>query len=150
MRWDPSGRIETPCAQIDVSWDVTVTVTLRFSYMTDGPENDLVVSFGSDVLALMSHAEFTHPWADYGENDARPVPRLGEPWDRYAFPSLTVRESLWLESFSESRLVDFQGARLTHYRFVSLDNTVDVLVREDPDVAWVAGSAPADSWVDGG
>jgi hypothetical protein len=136
FRWEPVPDVSAPCADIVLHADPgDVTVRLRFSQMRDAAPRDLLVRFGREVAACMSHDEFLHPWQ--ADETAGEVPRLGGAWGRYAHPLLLVHGSRWLASFSDGQLVDYQHLTLTHYRFVSLDNTVDVLATGDATAEWV-------------
>lgn len=135
-RWEPVAGVAAPCAGIVLHADPADTrVLLRFSQVRDAPGRDLLVRFGRDVLACTSHDEFVHPWQADGATGE--VPRLPPPWDRYAFPLLLVDGSHWLASFADSQILDEHRALARHFRFVSLDNTVDVLTIGDAEAEWV-------------
>jgi hypothetical protein len=137
ITWEPVAGVASPCASVVLHADTAhFTVRLCFSEMTESSGRDLLVVFGGRVLACMSHEEFTHPW-----NTGRAEemwPRLGGAWATYAFPLLKVQRSLWLASFSDSQVLDPERATAHHYRFISLDNIVDVLTTTEPTAEWVA------------
>jgi hypothetical protein len=139
-RWEPVAGVEVPCFDVVLHADpVDLTVLLRFSAVTSVLEHDLLIHFGRDVVACMSHDEFVHPWQAYG--DVAPVPRLAGKWAPYAYPLLLVSDSRWLASFSDSQILDNERAAARHFRFVSFDNTVDVLTVGDAVAEWVAPTA---------
>lgn len=133
-RWEPVSGVDMPAAEIVLHVDPAVSLRLRFSFLTDAPPRDLVLAFRGHVVACMSFEEFAHPWQVY--DSTGPVPRLEGPWASYAFPLLRVRDSIWLASFADSQVLEEDRRLLTHYRFVSLDNTVDVLASGDVLAEW--------------
>jgi hypothetical protein len=138
-RWDAVPGIGMPCADIVLHADPTdLTVRLRFSGMRDGGGRDLLIRFGHEAIACTSHDEFVHPW--HADTAAGDVPRLDGQWSAYAFPLLRVSGSRWLASFGDGQILDEQRAAIRHFRFVSLDNTVDVLTAGDPSAEWIPAS----------
>jgi hypothetical protein len=134
-RWHPVSDVESPCGDIVLHAEPgAVTARLTFSTVRDRPPRDVLVRFGR-VLACASHEEFAHPWNTL--NPAEPWPRLEGEWATYAYPLLEVHNSQWLASFSDSQVLDPERAAARHYRFVSLDNIVDVLTLEEAQAAWV-------------
>ncbi len=95
-------------------------------------KRQILVIYFKRFLALSIHEEFAHPRFDLEEDSA--IPRVEE---RYVFPCLIVKNSYWLDSFSESRLAPFDRRELIHYRFVTLSNTYDVLAVQEPLVNWL-------------
>lgn len=85
----------------------------------------------------MSHAEFSHPWEAMSIAE---LPRLEGRWNGYAFPLLEVKDSHWLASFTDSQAIGLARDAVRHFRFVSLDNLVDVLLYGDGVVTaeWIA------------
>lgn len=73
----------------------------------------------------MSHTKYAHPWETYPIAE---IPQLGGNWDSAAYPLLEVKDSLWLDAFSATQSVGLDRDTVRHFRFVSLDNIVDVLV----------------------
>jgi hypothetical protein len=134
-RWEPVAGVTSPCGILLEVGPSTVTARLRFSAVGAAPR-DLLLTFAGRVVACMSHEEFAHPW--HAEELDAEVPRLDGRWARYAFPLLEVRNSRWLASFSDSQILDPDRPGLTHYRLVSLDNTVDVLAAGGVAAAWVS------------
>lgn len=140
-RWEPAAGVNAPCSDVILHADpADLTVLLRFSAVTDGIERDLLIRFGRDVVACMSHDEFVHPWQAY--DDVAPVPRLAGEWAPYAYPLLLVSDSRWLASFSDSQILDDQRAAARHFRFMSFDNTVDVLTVGEAVAEWVTPAHP--------
>jgi hypothetical protein len=141
-RWEPVAGVNAPCFHVVLHDDpADLTVLLRFSAVTGGVDDDLLIRFGRDVVACMSHDEFVHPWQAY--DDGAPVPRLGGEWASYAYPLLLVSDSRWLASFSDSQILDDQRAAARHFRFVSFDNTVDVLTVGEAVAEWIAPTHPS-------
>jgi hypothetical protein len=135
-RWSPVPDVTAPCADIVLHAEPgDVTARLRFSLVRDAAPRDLLLRFGREVAACASHDEFLHPWQ--ADETAGEVPRLAGDWVGYAYPLLRVHDSRWLASFGEGQLVDYQHVTLTHYRLVSMDNTVDVLTAGEPSAEWV-------------
>ena len=82
--------------------------------------------------AYTVYEEFSHPASS---DDSEPPPKLGVEWNYWNFPTLIVRHSIWLDSFSDSRLIGFEGC--VHYRMLTLDQIVDVLCNKEPEAVWV-------------
>jgi hypothetical protein len=136
LRFTPAVNLDAPCAFIAMSTGPEEhTVRLGFSAIRDAPPRDLIVRFGSRVMASMSHEEFVHPW-QAAPNKAE-VPRLDGKWTGFAFPLLEVRNSQWLASFSDSEIFGWRREAARHFRFVSLGDTVDVLTSGDVTAEWV-------------
>ena len=92
-------------------------------------ERDLKVSF-KQIWALTIHEEFAHPDVD-GNFD---FPRLSN--NPGAYPLLTVTDSEWLKSFSDTRLAGLSRTPI-HYQFISMSYIVDVLSCIAPEAKWV-------------
>jgi len=90
---------------------------------------DLRVTF-RQIWALTIHEEFAHPDVD-GKFD---FPLLNN--HPGAYPLLTVKNSQWLESFSDTRLATLPGPPI-HYQFISMSYIVDVLSYLQPEAEWV-------------
>ena len=103
--------------------------------MVEGTSRDLLVRFAGGTLAAMSHEEFVDPW-NTPDRAATYValPRVG---GTSTYPLIEVRDSEWLASFPDSHILDDQRRIAKHFRFLSLDNTVDVLTLSPPTAAWV-------------
>ena len=139
-KWEPVAGVVSPCGYIVLHADpLAHTVLLRFSTLRDAPPRDLLLRFGRQVVACMSHDEFVHPWQAHAPISE--VPRLDGWWAPYAFPLLKVRQSRWLASFADTQILEQQREELTHYRFVSLDNTVDLLASGAVTAEWVPAGA---------
>jgi hypothetical protein len=135
-RFEPIVDIAAPCAAIVLHADpAALTVRLIFSDVRGSTGHDVLVRFGREVVACMSHDEFVHPWQV--DLAAAEVPCLGGAWTQYAFPLLLVEGSHWLASFSDSQIAEGERAVARHFRFVSLDNIVDVLTLGDAEAEWV-------------
>ena len=135
-RWQPVPGVATPCSDIELHVADEATVArLRFSRVKGASPRDLLVRFERGVVGCMSHEEFAHP--EQADAQAGEVPCLGGPWSAYAFPLLRVHASRWLASFSDGQLLDERRAAASHYRLVSLDNTVDVLTTGAVAAEWV-------------
>lgn len=126
----PKGFISASVAH---EYDRNVTVRLHQGYRDEelteliGP--DLVLEFGP-TPALMVHEEFSHPWNDL------PVPLPKGREGNRTHPCLIVRDSLWLASFTEQRLIGWEGC--VHYLFITAFPTIDVLSNSEPKVSWQA------------
>ena len=90
---------------------------------------DLRVTF-RQIWALTIHEEFAHP--DVDGNFDFPL-LINNPG---AYPLLTVKNSQWLESFSDTRLATLPGTPI-HYQFISMSYIVDVLSYVRPEAEWV-------------
>jgi hypothetical protein len=108
-----------------------LSVTLIFSEITGGLNKDLRIDFGR-VPAYMVHEEFVHPW---NVAETGPLPKLEGKWDGWSFPLLIVKNSYWLGSFSDTRLVNYPNC--IHYRLLTMEQTVDVLCNWKVNVSWV-------------
>lgn len=136
--WAPLDGIASPCASVVLHAAYDVTVRLLFSEMRNAPPRDLLISFQERVFACTSFEEFVHPW-EWEERGQ--VPRLGDPWAGYTFPLVRISDSRWLASFSDSQILAPERPSITHYRFLSLDNIVDVLAAGPVLSEWVAPAA---------
>ena len=87
------------------------------------------VNFGR-VPAYSVYEEFVHPW----DSAVTESPKVGGKWENYTYPLLSIQDSEWARSLSE-RLIGFPNS--VHYRFVTLDQIVDVLCNRRPEVSWV-------------
>ena len=76
-----------------------------------------------------------------GYAEGRDSPVEGR-WDSYAFPLLEVRDSQWLASFTDVQTIGLARKITRHFRFVSLDNVVDLLMYGDGAVTaeWVVAT----------
>ena len=90
---------------------------------------DLRVTF-RQIWALTIHEEFAHP--DVDGNFEFPL-LTNNPG---AYPLLTVKNSQWLNSFSETRLAAQPGTPI-HYQFLSMSYIVDVLSYWRPEAEWI-------------
>jgi hypothetical protein len=90
---------------------------------------DLRLTF-RQIWALTIHEEFAHP--DVDGNFDFPL-LINNPG---AYPLLTVMNSQWLKSFSDTRLATLPGTPI-HYQFISMSYIVDVLSYLRPDAEWV-------------
>lgn len=136
-QWETVPAVVAPFGDIILHTDrAAFTVLLRSSGLGQGPSRDLLVQCGENVIACMSHDEFAHPWN--GSDEIRQVPKLEGEWARFAYPLLKVKDSEWLATFSSSQILDDQRSATTHLRFVSLDNTVDLLFVGKASAEWVA------------
>lgn len=132
-KWEPVEEICTPVARASLREDSEgLQVRLIFSEIVGASDDDLLINFGK-VPAFTVHEEFVHPWNE--EDEEQSVPRLNGEWEQYASPCLIVRNSNWLRTFSDSQLYEFPNC--IHYRFLTLDRTVDVLSNNEPQAAWV-------------
>lgn len=133
----PVAGVVAPCAYAVLCTEPgDYTVRLSFSNVIGAPAQDLLVRFDS-VMACMSHAEFSHPWEAMSKAE---LPRLEGRWDGYAFPLLEVKDSDWLASFTDCQTIGLARDVVRHFRFVSLDNVVDVLMYGDGAVTaeWIS------------
>src|SRR5947207_1101844 len=95
-KWQPIDGINDPVARVILKEDHEgLNIILMFSEIKDGIENDLQIKFGR-VFAYSVHEEFVHPWNNL-QND---LPQLGGKWEKWAFPLLIIKNSIWLRSFS--------------------------------------------------
>ena len=128
-KWEPVEGIVTPVASALVDEDRDgLIVTLLFSKIVDGCSADLQVKFGR-VLAYSVYDEILYPW----ETTDTP-PRLEGKWERFIFPLLHIKDSRWISSLPNCLFVYPEAI---HYRFLTLDEIVDVLCRKPPEVSWV-------------
>lgn len=131
-KWEPVKGVTTPAARASVEENHGgLGVTLFFSEIVDGIGSDLYINFGR-VPAYTVHEEFVHPW-NVHHTEAPPL--LDGEWGRYCYPLLIVKDSVWLDSFSDGRLISYPDC--IHYRLITLDQTADVLCNRTPEAAWV-------------
>jgi hypothetical protein len=131
-KWEPVEGVVTPAARALIEENHEgLGVTLFFSEIVGGLNFNLFINFGR-VPAYTVHEEFVHPWNIYHTESP---PMLNGKWETYCFPILIVRDSVWLDSFSDSQLVSYPDC--IHYRLVTLDQTVDVLCNRTPGASWV-------------
>ena len=130
-KWEPVEAITTPVARAMIKEDHDgLVVTLTFSEIADGLEFDLQIDFGR-VPAYNVYEEFVHPSITY---KTEPSPRLNGRWERYVFPMLIVKKSVWVGSFSGSQLINYPEC--IHYQLITLDQIVDVLCNKAPKASW--------------
>lgn len=131
-KWEPVEGVITPAARALVGENHEgLGITLFFPEMVDGLDAELQIIFGR-VPAYTVYEEFVHPNNMY---DTESPPMLNGKWERYCYPLLVVKESVWLASFSDSQLLSYQDC--IHYRLVTLDQTVDVLCNRTPEASWL-------------
>src|SRR2546428_1055830 len=130
-RWEPVHGIDLPCAGVQISTsDRELSLLLEFSLVQDGSDRDLRLRFTyGHVVGFASWQEFAHPWNTEPVLDT--IPRLGERWSTYAFPTLEVCDSNLIAGFDEGQRVTYAGVR--HFRIVTLDHTIDVLATAEPE-----------------
>jgi hypothetical protein len=135
-RWEPIAGIEAPFADVEISYrGPELTLCLVPTPVYGGKDRDLILRFGQRIIALMSHGEFEHPWNDPGERG--PIPRADNPPPyTFAFPLLRVIDSEWVASFFPSRLDTRERPTLTHYRIITLADTLDVLTQGPVSAEW--------------
>jgi hypothetical protein len=92
-------------------------------------DRDLKITF-KQIWALTIHEEFAHPHVD----GAFDFPRLSN--NPGAYPLLTVTDSEWLKSFSDTRLAGLSRTPI-HYQFISMSYIVDALSCIAPEAKWV-------------
>ena len=131
-KWQPVEGIVTPAASALIDEDDEgLIVTLLFSNIVDGLHSDLCIKFGR-VRAFTVYGEFIHPW----NRSQKEFPRLNGKWERYTYPLLLVHNSEWVSWLSD--LIITPPSPI-HYRFVTLDEIVDVLCYRVPEVTWING-----------
>jgi hypothetical protein len=129
-KWKPVEGIVTPTARALVKENHEgLTVVLKFSEIVNGPQCDLLINCGR-VPAYSVYGEFVHPW----NGPATDYPTLAGDWDDYTYPLLQIQDSEWMNSLAERLIPD---TALVHYRFVTLDQIVDVLCTKLPEVGWI-------------
>ena len=105
----------------------SLAVTICIDQAVEGVLSDLVVTFESYVSALSLDAHW-HPKApEYLDS----FPTI----ESFSWPLVEVDESLWLGVVSSSQ-IDVAGIP-KNYRFISLNNTFDVLTFSEPKFNWV-------------
>jgi hypothetical protein len=131
-KWEPIDGITTPASHALIE-EVRegLFVTLVFSQIQEGRDADLKINFGR-VPAYSVHEEFVHPWNSY---KADAPPELAENWSGWSFPLVIVKNSVWLQSFSEIQMLNYKNS--IHYRLITLDQTVDVICNTVPEVIWI-------------
>jgi hypothetical protein len=129
-RWEPVEGIVTPAARAVIEEDENgLAVTLMFSEIVNGLDSDLRIRLGR-VPAYTVYEEFVHPW-NISQTE---LPKLAGEWESYAFPLLLIHDSAWLDSLT-GQLISYPDS--VHYRFVTLDQVVDVLCTNPPEVTWI-------------
>jgi hypothetical protein len=128
-KWEPVEGIEAPAARAVIQEDVGgFVVTLKFSEIVDGLQQDLRISFGRP-FAYSVYEEVVHPWETVDAG-----PRLAGQWERYIYPLLQIKDSRWVHSLPTLLFVHPDSV---HYRLLTLDQIVDVLCSKPPEVSWV-------------
>lgn len=131
-KWETVEGIVTPVSRAVIEETHRgLGVTLFFSEIVDGLDSNLQINFGR-VPAYAVHEEFAHPW---NTHHTESPPTLDGKWEHYFFPILIVKDSMWLDSFSDSQLIGYPDC--IHYRLITLDQTVDVLCNRTPEASWV-------------
>lgn len=131
-KWYPVPNVpEFLTACVTQDYDLNLIVRLHQGYRDlelkelIGP--DLVIEFGK-VPGFMVHEEFSHPWND------NPIPLPQHERISRAHSCLIVRNSRWLASFSENRLVGRENC--THYQISTAFPIIDVLSNRLPKTYW--------------
>ena len=130
-KWEAIDGIVTPAASALIAEDhEKLTITLLFSEVVDGCDLDLRLEFDC-VLGYSVYEEFVHPW-----ETLKSAPTLQGRWETYTYPLLEIKNSRWMASLPNFLLVHPDSL---HYRFLTLDEIVDVLCSTPPEVSWVSG-----------
>lgn len=128
-KWQPVEGIIAPVANALITENHEgLVVTLLFSNVIDGVSSDLRLRFGR-VRAYTVYEEFIHPW----NRSQKEFPKLTGKWENYTYPLLLIENSEWVRWLSDLLL----SPAPTHYRFVTLDEIVDVLCDRTPEVTWI-------------
>ncbi|OVE80789.1 hypothetical protein BVY04_04975 [bacterium M21] len=132
-KWEVVDNVKAPIAWLELREDqLGLRVFSKCTEIENGNGVDFSVSFDT-VAAYTVHKNAMHPALTQETGDC---PMLeGEEWEEHAFPCLKVSDSAWTGAFSAEQLKDLTG--LTHYRVISLEQTLDVLTTATPTGNWI-------------
>jgi hypothetical protein len=137
-KFDGDSSVDFPAADISVVWlsqrGAELKLTMHFSRMVDGPEQDLEVVF-DNPLAFQWEDEIYGLIALPTE-----LPHcLAPQWHRWVFPILTIDNSIWADRYAQRTFTveEYEHKRVTHYAFIALNDLVHVLSIKPPTLRWV-------------
>ncbi len=143
LNWErltPHIDISSPAAEIDFSMIGALTsgnghgevnVVLKFSLFQDGFPNDIQIKFKRD--SVLAHRYVQEPF-DEITGFIGDAPKISRGLYKDAtYPLLTAVKSIWLQEFAEV-FHDKTFAVCKHYLFASLNDIVEILASEDPEI----------------
>jgi hypothetical protein len=141
-KWLPLAGINAPCADISFSWKgkhqkgLSLSVRMYFSWVTDGIENDLEMTF-KQPLAIRWEDEL--PGIIFSLNGLPKCP--DGQFSQWTHPTLIIRDSSWAKTYADSMYSKScpEYGKITHYFLVSMNDLVHVLCESEPVVQWVPG-----------
>ena len=141
VKWNPVSGVDSLCAGIGFSfgphgyrppWHLEVHIF--FSHVRDTPPRDLLLAF-DDAVALRWEEEcFGGTWLP---DD---LPLVQGPGTPFTFPLLRIEDSPWIEKLAERHPVATEGR--THYAFISLNDTVEIIAGPPVRAEWIPESKP--------
>lgn len=134
VEWNPISGIDLLCADIGFSFGPHgprppwhLEVRMYFSLVRDNPCRDLLLAFDDAAAFRWEEELFGGTWLP---ND---LPRR----QGYAFPLLTIEHSPWIAALADRHPLATEGR--THYAFVSLNGTAEIIAGTPVRAEWVAG-----------
>jgi hypothetical protein len=133
--WRPVNDIIGPCADISFSYLSNASrifqVRMHFSFVEGAPKRDLLIVFKGCIGLRWSDECLTeYPFAE-------PAPIIGKgKWAQWTYPLLLMSPSQWLKKHEGLPLVEDR----LHYILVSMNDDVEVLALENPEVKWVVAN----------
>jgi hypothetical protein len=142
-RWIPVRGIKWPCASVTFSSDAKVlAVRLDFRSVHDGGTRDLELRVA--WRSVIGFTTFEELFESSRALESPPLSRLRGEWSRWVYPLFEITGSDLIGAHID-RGGDESSVR--HFMIVSMDHTVELLVTQEPDPAWIAesddGVAPA-------
>jgi hypothetical protein len=129
----PAMKVENGFGEIELLFSTpSLTLKLLYASFDSNPIiGGIQVKFPSRAVAAFQVTEEAVQ-SVASESTSKPWPILEGP-QTYTYPLLKVNNSAWIESLSEAQKTLSPG-HLSHYRFLSLNNIIDVLSGSPPSI----------------
>jgi hypothetical protein len=138
VKWNPVEGIDSCCADVGFSFGPHgprlpwhLMVRMYFSFVVGNPPMDLLIMF--DHVVAFRWEEDAFGW----HRPLNEVPRPHGSGKGPTFPLLIMEDSAWMRELADSNPVEAGGK--THYAFISLNGTAEVVAAPPVRVEWVAG-----------
>src|ERR1044071_6327010 len=129
IKWEAVGSINDACTDISFTYGsgahATLAIRMHFSRLKGAAQRDLLITFKSPIGFRWDEEG---PYCLESLPPVQSMPKLetGEH-PTWTFPLLLLESSPWVAKHLQVRA----GAKLNHYVFISLNDTVEVLGEKD-------------------
>jgi hypothetical protein len=140
IKWLPQKEIAYPCADISYFWaskkDAEFIVTMHFSRMVDGLENDLEINFGSPMA--INWEDESYSLTDFPDG----IPKTEKGKFKFLHPTIIVEGSDWAKKYADNKYSDGdpEADDVVHYLLISLNDILHVLSEIEPVTKWIAST----------